>query len=63
MEDEVVKQKMKDMKLHEKMTVGGSDIQRVIGGWIYWVIHDGTVETNKGVGVSCSVAGVFVPEP
>lgn len=47
MAEEITEQKLKDMKLDEKITFLSSDIQRVIGGWIYL----------RGSN------GVFVPEP
>ena len=52
-QDEVtLHKKLKDMKLHEDVRLGGGIIiQKVIGGWIYWRHHDD------------AVAGVFVPEP
>ena len=55
-------QEMKDMTLNTKITIGSVDIQRFPGGWIYWLRHDGSVETNKSTSIAMSIAGVFVPE-
>lgn len=58
----VSEQELRDMKLHTEKTVGGSDIQRVVGGWVYWKFTRDKIKIDKGVSVSCAVAGVFVPE-
>ena len=64
---DIYEQDLKDMKLHEEKEIKfvGYDIlmMRVVGGWIYWrtKVHD--LETEKGKIPSCSIAGVFVPEP
>ena len=51
------------MNLHDVLDLGAFlegrlCITRVVGGWIYWQLHD----PAGGIHSSYSVAGVFVPE-
>ena len=42
---------------------GEIQIQKVIGGWIYWNHFVREIEGDEGIKASsCSMAGVFVPE-
>lgn len=65
MPEETTEQELKDMNLHDEMVLDyGILVKRVIGGWIYWKAAQHQSEIDKvSTSVSCTLAGVFVPEP
>ena len=62
----VSKDQLEKMELHTCLREGANgeiQIQKVIGGWIYWNQLERAAEDNEGIKAwACSVTGVFVPE-